>query len=82
MNLTKIADTLEDISDQGDDLLATLKELRQDAPVVHVAAPSVRVDAPTVNVTNELPEKTGWEFEVTQRDIYGYIKKFTAKPIK
>lgn len=88
-DLIKILDTLEDISEQGDDLIKAVKR-QSNAPVVHVEAPSVRIEAPDIKIpptvvnvaASKPPEPTSWEFVITERDINNLIKKFTATPIK
>lgn len=86
----KFSDALDDLVEQGEYLVTAIKEIKISPPVVNVAAsdlppPTVNVHPPAVNIQPpniNLPESQSWEFEITGRDLRGFITKFTAKPIK
>lgn len=81
---TKIEDELQDLNGNVEALTEVLTAAAACAakPAAKVEAPVVNVASPTVNtpITVSPQKAVKWVFKVTERDLNGYIKEFTATP--
>lgn len=94
-DLIKVSDALDDLVEQGEEMIAAIKSINTVTPVVGIltdlvaaikkqpAIPPAKVEitVPPANVTVEETARGSWRFSI-ERDREGRITNLLATPVK